>query len=139
MRCGGVRCRVAVSRVGCNDVKAKNLRELVRFSSKAPVHAPVFETERLWSELICLERNQQIGPMEDPASEVICTVVAGEVVVQLDRARKRVTQWAVVLVPPDTQLFVTNASDEPAVVLLTAAPPPRVTSGEDAASAEVAD
>jgi quercetin dioxygenase-like cupin family protein len=120
-------------------VKAKNLRELVRFSSKEPVRAGVFETERLWSELICLERNQQVGPMEDALSEVLCTVVAGEVVVQLDRARKRVTQWAVVLVPVRTQLFITNASDEPAVVMLTAAPPPRVTAGEDAAAAEVPD
>ena len=113
-------------------MKVKNLRELVRFSSKEPVQASVFETERLWSELICLERNQQVGPMEDPVSEVLCTVVAGEVVVQLDRARKRVSQWAVVLVPAETQLFVTNASDEPAVVMLTAAPPPQVTAGAQA-------
>jgi quercetin dioxygenase-like cupin family protein len=122
-----------------NAMKSKNLRDLVRFSGKAPVRAPVFETERVWSELLCLERNQQVGPMEDPASEVVCTVVAGEVVVQLDRARKRVTQWAVVLVPPGTQLFVTNASEEPAVVMLTAAPPPRGrTDGETADTRDAA-
>jgi quercetin dioxygenase-like cupin family protein len=124
-------------------VKSKNLRELVRFSSKEPVHATVFETERLWSQLICLERNQQVGPMEDPVSEVLCTIVAGVVVVQLDRARKRVSQWAVVLVPAETQLFVTNASDEPAVVMLTAAPPPQVTdgaqAGDEATAAEASD
>jgi quercetin dioxygenase-like cupin family protein len=120
-------------------MKAKNLRDLVRFSNKAPVHANVFETERMWSELICLERTQQIGPMEDPGSEVLCTVVAGEVVVQLDRARKRVTQWAVVVVPPETELYITNASEEPAVVMLTAAPPPRLASGEQEQAAAVQD
>ena len=123
------------ARVGLAAMKSKNLRDLVRFSSKAPVHSPVFETERMWSELICLERTQRAGPMEDPSSDVLCTIVAGEVVVQLDRARKRLTQWGVALVPADTQLFITNASEEPAVVLLIAAPPPAVT-GEDQAAAE---
>jgi glyoxylate utilization-related uncharacterized protein len=111
-------------------MKAKNLREVVRFSSKAPVRATLYETERLWSELICLERNQKVGPLGDPGSDAVCTVVAGDVVVQLGRARKRLTQWGTVLVPAETQLHVTNATEEPAVVLLVAAPPPEVTAQE---------
>jgi quercetin dioxygenase-like cupin family protein len=111
-------------------MKAKNLRDLVRFSSEEPVRAPVFETTRIWSELVCLERNQRSGPMDDPDADVICTVVAGEVVVQLDKARKRIAQWGTVLVPADTQLVITNASEEPAVLLLVAAPPPSVSAEE---------
>jgi quercetin dioxygenase-like cupin family protein len=105
-------------------MKSKNLREIVRFSSKAPVRSTLYETERLWSELICLEGNQQVGPLGDPSSDAVCTVVAGDVIVQLGRARKRLSQWGTVLVPAETELHVTNATEEPAVVFLVAAPPP---------------
>src|SRR3989442_7438191 len=105
-------------------MKAKNLKDLVAFSGKGPTHNSVFESDRLWSELVCLERNQQIGPINDRDSDALFLVVAGDVVVQLDRPRKRLSQWGSVLVPAGTDLVVTNASDEPAVVLLVAAPPP---------------
>jgi quercetin dioxygenase-like cupin family protein len=117
-------------------MKSKNLRDVVRFSSKAPVRSTLYETERLWSELVCMERNQQIGPLGDPGSDAVCTVVAGEVVVQLGRARKRLPQWGTVLVPAGTELHVTNATEEPAVVLLVAAPPPQATAQDEEAAAE---
>jgi quercetin dioxygenase-like cupin family protein len=50
--------------------------------------------------------------------------VAGEVAVQVDRGRERLAQWGSVLIPAGSNLAVRNASDEPAVVLLVAAPPP---------------
>ena len=105
-------------------MKTKNLKDLVAFSKKEPTHNALFESERLWSELVCLERNQQIGPIVDHDSDALCLVVTGDVVVQLDRPRKHLSQWGSVLVPASTDLVVTNASDEPAVVLLVAAPPP---------------
>ena len=108
-------------------MKAKNLRELVRFSSRAPVRTTLFETGQLWAELLCMERNQQVGPLGDVRSDAVCTVVAGDVVVQIGRARKRLAQWGTVLVPAGSQLVVTNATEEPAVVMLVAAPPPEVT------------
>ncbi|MDP9295830.1 MAG: hypothetical protein M3O88_03920 [Actinomycetota bacterium] len=108
-------------------MKAKNLRDLVRFSSKAPIRTTLYETGQLWSELLCMERNQQVGPLGDLRSDAVCTVVAGDVVVQIGRARKRLAQWGTVLVPAGSQLVVTNATEEPAVVLLVAAPPPEVT------------
>ena len=64
-------------------VNATDLRDLVRFSDDGPVHAPVHESERLWSELVCLDRNQGIGPIADPDSDAICLVVTGKIVVQL--------------------------------------------------------
>jgi quercetin dioxygenase-like cupin family protein len=105
-------------------VNATDLRDLVHFSDDGPVHAPVHESERLWSELVCLDRNQGIGPITDPDSDAICLVVTGKIVVQLDRGRKRLSQWETVLVPAGSSLVVTNASPDPAVVLLVAAPPP---------------
>lgn len=105
-------------------VNATDLRDLVRFSDDGPVHAPVHESERLWSELVCLDRNQGIGPVADPDSDAICLVVTGKIVVQLDRSRKRLSQWETALVPAGSSLVLTNASPDPAVVLLVAAPPP---------------
>jgi hypothetical protein len=84
----------------------------------------VFETGRLWSQLICLERAQRVGPIGDPASDALFVVVAGEVVIQVDRGRKRVRQWSAVLAPAGGEVTISNASVEPAVVLVTAAPPP---------------
>lgn len=103
---------------------ALDLRDLVHFDEEGPRHATVFETGRLWSEVVCLDRNQSIGPISDRDSDAMVLVVTGRVVVQVDRARKRRTQWETALVPAGSELSISNASGEPAVVLLVAAPPP---------------
>jgi hypothetical protein len=54
-------------------------------------------------------------------------VVAGEVVIQVDKSRTRVKQWAAVLAPAGGEVTISNASTEPAVILVTAAPPPAPT------------
>ena len=105
-------------------MKAKDLKDLVAFSKSGPKHQLLFESERLWSELVCLESNQQIGPITDRDSDAICLVITGDVVVQIDRGRKRLSQWGSVLVAANSDLVVTNAADEPAVLMLVAAPPP---------------
>src|SRR5437870_9413342 len=73
-----VRCRrrrapldpvARAARYPVSRMKAKNLKDLVGFSKKEPTHNALFESERLWSELVCLERSQQIGPVTDPASD----------------------------------------------------------------------
>lgn len=104
-------------------MEIKDLRELVRFDLE-PVRAEVLETENLWSEVVCLDRNQQIGPMGDPGSDAFCVVAAGRVIVQVDRSRERLGQWGVAVVPAGGRLTLTNASDDPAVVLIVTAPPP---------------
>ncbi|HXF56583.1 MAG TPA: cupin domain-containing protein [Actinomycetota bacterium] len=105
-------------------MQTRNLRDLVRFSPEGPVHRPLFETDRLWSELVCLDRNQTVGPITDPESDALLTVVAGEAVVFVGTRRRRVGQWETVLVPARSELTVRNASADPAVLLLVAAPPP---------------
>ena len=101
-----------------------DLRDLVRFSEDGPVHAQVHETERVWSELICLEPNQGVGPIADRDSDGVCVVVAGRVAVQVDRSRARLGQWGTAVIPAGSSLVLRNASDEPAVILLLVAPPP---------------
>jgi redox-sensitive bicupin YhaK (pirin superfamily) len=103
---------------------ARDLRDLVRFDDDGPVHSTLFETERLWSEVVCLDPNQALGPISDRDSDALVLVVTGKVVVQVDRGRKRREQWESALVPAGSELTITNASDDPAVVLLIAAPPP---------------
>lgn len=102
----------------------KDLRELVRFSESGPHHGTLFESERLWSEVVCLGRAQELGPVSDPDSDGLLVLLAGEVAVQVGRGRKRLRQWGSVLVPAGSDLTIRNASIEPAVVLLVAAPPP---------------
>ena len=105
-------------------MRAKDLRDLVHFSEDGPNHEEVFESEHLWSEVVCLERAQSLGPISDRDSDALCCVIAGEVAIQIDVGRKRLEQWGTVLVPAGARLTVTNASEEPAVLLLVAAPPP---------------
>lgn len=102
----------------------KDLRDLVSFSEDGPHHGTVFESERLWSEVVCLERAQELGPISDRDSDGLCVLLAGQVAVQVGRGRKRLDQWGTVLVPAGSELTIRNASIEPAVILLVAAPPP---------------
>jgi len=101
-----------------------DLRDLVGFDPKEPARTDVLESERLWSELVCLDRNQQLGPLSDPTSDAVFLVVAGEVVMQVGGRRKRLKQWSVALAPEGSEVSLTNASVDPAVVLVVAAPPP---------------
>lgn len=103
---------------------ARDLRELVHFDENGPSHQTLYETERLWSEVVCLDPNQGLGPIADRDSDALVLVVTGRVVVQVDRGRKRREQWESALVPAGSELTITNAAPDPAVVLLVAAPPP---------------
>jgi quercetin dioxygenase-like cupin family protein len=116
--------RPASTAVRFEPMEARDLRDLVQFGDAGPRHETLFESDRLWSEVVCLDRNQSLGPISDVDSDAIVLVVAGKVVLQLDRGRKRREQWEAALVPAGVELTITNATDEGAVVLIVAAPPP---------------
>jgi glyoxylate utilization-related uncharacterized protein len=105
-------------------VKSRDIRDLVHFSDDGALHHPLFETERLWSEILCLQGAQGVGPMTDARSDAIVAVLSGEVAAQVDRGRARMKQWESVLVPAGAELTLRNASDEPSVVLLVLSHPP---------------
>jgi mannose-6-phosphate isomerase-like protein (cupin superfamily) len=107
-----------------HGVQHRDLKDFVHFSADHVLRGTVFETPRLWSEVICFERNQHIGPVNDPDSDGLFTVLSGEGVFLVDRKRRRVKQWESVLVPAGSEVSVTNASADPLVLLLVAAPPP---------------
>jgi glyoxylate utilization-related uncharacterized protein len=115
-------------------VKTRDIRDLVHFSDEEAAHHGLFETEHLWSEIVCLKGAQGVGPMTDPRSDAIVAVLSGEVAAQVDKGRARMKQWECVLVAAGSELTLRNASDEPAVVLLVLSPPPGPTGGERDAS-----
>lgn len=100
------------------------LTDHVHFSAEEPQRSTVFESEHLWSQVVCLDRNQAYGPVTDPEADAIVTVLAGEGAFQVGKKRKRLPQWGALLVPAGSALNVTNASGDPLVLLLVTAPPP---------------
>ena len=103
---------------------AADLRDFVEFSEGDVLRKTVFESERLWSQVVTLDRNQHYGPVSDPAADAMLTILVGEAVFMVDRSRKRMKQWGSVVVPAESELVVTNASPEPLVILMVTAPPP---------------
>jgi len=105
-------------------VENRNLTRFVHFSPDHVNRETVFETGHLWAEVLCLDRNQAVGPITDLSSDAVFTIIAGEGVFLVDGKRKRLEQWGTVLVPAGSEVSVTNASVDPLVLLLVAAPPP---------------
>jgi glyoxylate utilization-related uncharacterized protein len=105
-------------------VKTLDIRDLVAFSDDEPRRRTLLEGAHLWSEVICLQGSQGIGPVRDEGADGILVVLAGEVATQIGKGRARMKQWEAVDVPAGQDLTVRNASEEPSVVLLVVAPPP---------------
>src|SRR5262245_36758408 len=105
-------------------MRTRNLTDLVHFSDDQPRRELLFDSTNVFAQVICLQGNQKLGPLADPVSEGIVTVLAGEVSAQAGRRRSRMKQWETALVPPAQELTLTNASTEPSVVLLILSPPP---------------
>lgn len=101
-----------------------DLTPLLTFSDEGAVRTTLTEGEHLWSEVICLQQNQETGPMHDPDAEAMFLVLAGEVVIFQDKARTRLRQWETVVAPPGSRVTVKSASVEPSAVLVITSPPP---------------
>lgn len=105
-------------------MKALDIRDLVHFSDDEPRRRTLAEGERLWSEVVCLQGPQSVGPLRDDRADGLLVVLAGQVAAQVGKGRARMAQWQSLLVPAGEELTVRNASEEPAVLLLVVAPPP---------------
>ena len=105
-------------------MKTRDIRDLVWFSEDEARTDTLFESERLWSQVVCLQKAQGLGPMTDAEADAFVTVLAGQVSAQSGKGRARMGQWESILVPAGTDLTLRNASDEPSVVLMVLAPPP---------------
>lgn len=105
-------------------MKPRDIRDLVWFDDDEARHETLLESQRIWSQVVCLQGAQGTGPITDAEADAIVTVLAGEVAAQIGRGRARVGQWESVLVEHGTELTLRNASPEPTVVLIVVAPPP---------------
>lgn len=105
-------------------MKTRNLTDLVRFGDDAPRIEVLVETDRLYSQVVCLQESQSFGPVADPTSDVLFTVLAGEVAAQVGKGRARMKQWEAIVAESGDEVTLRNASEEPSVVLLVLAPPP---------------
>jgi len=105
-------------------MQTRDLTDLVHFSEDEPRRSILYDSERVFAQVICLQGNQLLGPLSDPESEGIVAVLAGEVAVQVGKTRARMKQWQTALISPSEDLTVRNASEDPAVLLLLLAPPP---------------
>ena len=105
-------------------METRIVTDLVYFNEESARTEVLHETERLFSQVICLQGAQGVGPMSDANADGLAVVLSGEVSTQVGKARARLRQWASVTVPAGEQLTLRNASEEPSVVLLVLAPPP---------------
>ena len=105
-------------------MQSRNLKDLVHFREGGVRRETLFETGHLWSEVLCFNPKQTLGPVADPASDAMFTVLAGEARFDVGRRRKQLKQWGSVLVPAGDEVTVFNVAADPLVVLLVASPPP---------------
>ena len=105
-------------------MKKRKVTDLVHFEDDAARTEVLYETRQLFSQVVCVQGSQGIGPMSDANSDGIVVVLAGEIATQVGKARARMRQWESALVPAGEELTLRNASEEPSVVLLVLAPPP---------------
>src|SRR5512143_1900764 len=105
-------------------METRNLTALVLFDEQGARTEVLHETDKLWSQVICLQGAQGVGPMNDAGADGLVLVMAGEVAAQVGKSRSRMKQWETVVVPAGEELTLRNASPEPAVLLLVLAPPP---------------
>ena len=103
---------------------AADLRDFVEFEEGGVIRKTVFEADHLWSQVVCVDRNASYGPVSDPGTDAMLTILAGEAVFLVNKRRRRLTQWGAVVVPAGAEVVITNASPEPLVVLMVTAPPP---------------
>lgn len=102
----------------------KNLQDLVAFSADGPTRATLHGSDQIWSEVISLQSNQETEAMADASSDALFVVVAGEVVIYVDRSFKRLHHWDSTLAPAGAEVVIKNAGGDPAIILVVAAPPP---------------
>ncbi len=105
-------------------METRNLTDLIYFDEEIPRTEVLGESEQLWSQVICLQGSQGVGPVSDERADGLMVVLAGEVAVQLGKGRARMRQWETAMVRAGEALTLRNASPEPSVVLLVLAPPP---------------
>ena len=57
-------------------MKTRNVTDLIFFDEEAARTEVLYESEQLFSQVICLQEAQGVGPMQDPGSEGLLVVLS---------------------------------------------------------------
>src|SRR5215831_6507464 len=106
------------------SMQSRNLKDLVHFDPDDVRRESLFETDNLWSEVLCFDGKQTLGPIADDESDAMFTVLAGEGRFIVGHRTKTLRQWGSLLAPAGSEVTVFNLRAEPLVLLLVASPPP---------------
>ena len=80
-------------------MRTRTLTDLVHFTEETPRTEVLFETGKLWSQVICLQGAQGVGPLADEDADGLLFVLSGEVAAQVGKARARLKQWGTAPIP----------------------------------------
>jgi glyoxylate utilization-related uncharacterized protein len=101
-------------------MERKNLQGLVSFNEGGANHAEMLSSDLLYSEVISLQQNQETSKLGNGGSDAVFVVVAGEIVIYIDRKIKRLHHWDSALALAGSEVVIKNATGEPAIVLMVA-------------------
>src|SRR4029078_1061091 len=96
-------------------MKTRNVTDLIYFDDETARTEVLYETEQLFSQVICLQEAQGSGPVTDAASEGLLVVLSGEVSAQIGRTRARMKQWVSATVPAGDELTPRHPQTHPPV------------------------
>jgi quercetin dioxygenase-like cupin family protein len=124
--------------VPATGVLPVDLRDWVRFDTRAAVQVRVMASEMLALDLWCIEPQQATDPIHLPDSDVTYTVLAGRSWFVTDEGEIGLDPLGSLLVPAGTVHGIDNRAPDPLIVLAVSSPPddrPVATPMSDAATA----
>src|SRR4029079_13931841 len=74
-------------------MKTRNVTDLIYFDDETARTEVLYETEQLFSQVICLHEAPGIVPVSARACGGVLVVLSGEVSAQIGRNRARMKQW----------------------------------------------
>ena len=102
----------------------KNIREVRRFSSEKMVKAGIFETERMFFDVYCLEPGQAQKVHTHGGSDKVYLLLEGAAVVTIGAEERALAPEEAALCRAGEAHGVRNDSSARAVLLVVTSPPP---------------
>jgi quercetin dioxygenase-like cupin family protein len=105
-------------------MEIQNVKSARRFSSEKMQKVNLFETERMFTDIYCLEPGQEQKAHAHAGADKIYLVLEGNVHVRVGDIERTLSADEIVLAPADVQHGVRNTSQARAVLLVFMAPNP---------------
>jgi mannose-6-phosphate isomerase-like protein (cupin superfamily) len=104
---------------------SKNIRAAARFAADKMVKASVFQTERLFYDVYCLEPGQAQKIHSHAGSDKVYLVLSGRAVVAIGDEERELGPDEAVLAPAGVAHGIRNAGSERVTALVVTTPPPQ--------------